>query len=135
MTKAPKRWVRLRALTPEQKSALGAACQTFIATRLKTRFLVTADRTARFYPANITGRWRGHRYTFTKHYACTDPRDEVDGFDQPYARLDHDAQAVDELRFDVMWLRHTGTWWRLRAAIPFEEALDMVETEPVFQVI
>ena len=135
MTKAPKRWVRLRALTPEQKSVLGAACETFIATRLKPRFLTNVERDSLVYPVDITGRWRSHRYTFTKHYRSSNPRAEWEGFDQPYARLDHVAEEVDELRFDVLWLRHTGTWWRLHAAIPFEKALDMVETEPVLQVI
>ena len=38
-------------------------------------------------------------------------------------------------RWAVHPLAGSPGWWRLHAAIPFEKALDMVETEPVLQVI
>ena len=133
MTKAPKRWALLRALTPEQKAKFGADCDAFIAARLKPRVLSCSVPGSAYHLVDITGRLRGHRYSFTRHYRAGDPLAEVEGFEQPYARIDHVPEKVDGLRFDVMWLRHTGKWWRLHAAIPFEKALDMVETEPVFQ--
>ena len=48
-------------------------------------------------------------------------------FDAGYARLDHVEESIQELRFDVMWHRHTGQWWRLHAALTLDEALAEVE--------
>jgi hypothetical protein len=32
-----------------------------------------------------------------------------------------------------MWHRHTGQWWRLHSSVTLEEALRLIETEPLLQ--
>jgi hypothetical protein len=130
-----RRWTRVRALTPDEKAEIAAACETLIATQLKPRLLPVIRPTPFNYPVDMLGRWRGRRYSFIRRYRSGFADNAGEEFDMPYARLDHVEEALDVLRFDVMWLRHTGTWWRLHAALPLDQALHRVETEPVFQVI
>ena len=125
------RWVRVRRLTPEDKVNVGAACERCIGEVLKPRYLPQIRPTAFNYPIDIFGKWRGSRYSFITRYRSGWPENTGEEFDSAYARLDHDEEGVDELRFHVMWYRHTGRWWCLRASVPFSEALRMIETEEV----
>jgi hypothetical protein len=54
-------------------------------------------------------------------------------FDAPFTRLDHAEEHLAEVRFDVMWRRHTGQWWRLYDAVSLEEALRSIETDICLQ--
>ena len=35
--------------------------------------------------------------------------------------LDHVEEHLAETRFDLMWHRHTGTWWRLHSTVTLDE--------------
>ena len=54
-------------------------------------------------------------------------------YDLPFARLDHLDEHLAELRFNVMWRRHTGRWWRLYTSLTLEAALHQVATDPVLR--
>jgi hypothetical protein len=34
-----------------------------------------------------------------------------------------------DARFDMMWHRHTGRWWRHCASLTLEEALERIRTD------
>ena len=55
------RWVRVKALTKEDKAAIATTCERFIAEVLKPRFLPAIRPTEFNYPVDIRGRWRGSR--------------------------------------------------------------------------
>jgi hypothetical protein len=48
-------------------------------------------------------------------------------------RLDHCEEDVAATRFDVIWHRHTGRWWLTRSAVTLEEALHLIDTDPVLR--
>lgn len=131
MARREYRGVRIKALTPEEKTAIGAACERSIAEVLKPRYLPEIRPTAFNYPVDISGKWRGSRYSFVTRYRSGWPENAGEEFDSAYARLDHDEEALDQPRFHVMWRRHTGQWWCLRTSVPFPEALCMVETDGI----
>ena len=131
MPRSGYRWVRVKALTAEDKATVGAACERSIAEVLKPRYLPEIRPTEFNYPVDIFGKWRGNRYSFITRYRSGWPESAGEEFDAPFARLDHDEEGVDQLRFHVMWFRHTGKWWCLHASLPFPEALRMVETEEI----
>ena len=126
MAKRQRRWVWVRQLAPEQKVAIAAACERVIADSLKPRFVLEGGSDS-CGPLAIFGKWRASKYSFIAGY-----RDDRGAeFDAAFARLDHAEECLDEVRFDVMWPRHTGQWWRLHSCVTLEKALRLIATEPL----
>jgi hypothetical protein len=135
MAKRERRWVRIKALTKEEKAAVAAVCERFVAKVLKPRFLPEIRPTQFNYPIDIFGKWRGSKYSFITRYRSGFSDNLGAEFDSAFTRLDHVEECLNETRFDVMWHRHTGQWWRLHSAVTLEEALRFIETEPLLQPI
>lgn len=118
-------WVKM--LGAEEKAAIGARCERFIAEVLKPRFLPEVRPTPFNYPVDIVGKWRGDKYSFITRYRSGFPENLGEEFDAPFTRLDHSYEHTTDVRFDVMWRRHTGQWWRLYSAVKLEKALRLIE--------
>ena len=87
------------------------------------------------YPVDICGKWRGSKYSFITRFRSGFPDNAGEEFDSAFTRLDHVEDCLTETRFDVMWHRHTGQWWRLHSAVTLDEALRLIETVPLLQPI
>jgi hypothetical protein len=85
------------------------------------------------YPVDIFGKWRGSKYSFVTRYRSGFPDNAGEEFDTAFTRLDHLEECVTETRFDVMWHRHTGQWFRLFSSVTLEETLRLIETEELLQ--
>lgn len=127
MAKGTTKRVWVKTLSAEEKAAIAARCERLIAGTLKPRFLPEIRPTQLNYPIDMSGRWRGSKYSFVVRFRSGWPDNTGEEFDEAYARLDHVEERLDELRFDVMWHRHTGQWWRRHAAVTLDEALRHVE--------
>lgn len=125
--------VRIRTLDSQEKKAIAAACDRFIAERLKPRLLPQIRPTEFNYLVDIFGKWRGSKYSFIARYRSGWPDNEGEEFEDAFARLDHVEEGPADTRFDVMWHRHNGQWFRLHAAVMLEEALHLIETRPMLQ--
>ena len=112
---------------------MATACEHVIAGNLKPRFLPEVCPTSFNYPIDIFGRWRGSKYSFITRYRSGFPDNAGEEFDSAFVRLDHVEECFAETRFDVMWHRHTGQWWRLHTSVTLEEALHLIKTEPLLQ--
>ncbi len=123
----------MRSLAPEEKAAVAATCERFIAETLKPRFLPEIRSTQFNYPVDIFGKWRGSRYSFITRYRSGFPENAGEEFDAAFTRLDHVEESIEATRFDVLWRRHTGQWWRLYASVTIDEALRLIEDEPFLQ--
>jgi hypothetical protein len=129
-----KAWVRVRVLTQAEKADMAATCERFIANTLKPRFLPQIRPTQFNYPVDILGRWRASKYSFIMRYRSGFPENLGEEFDSAFTRLDHvEEERLAETRFDVMWHRHTGQWFRLRADVTLDEALRLIETDGLLQ--
>ena len=128
--KRQRRWVWVKALNAEEKAAIAAVCERFIVDVLKPRFLPTIRPTRFNYPVDLVGKWRGSKYSFIARFRSGFPDNAGEEFDSAFTRLDHVEESIAETRFDVMWHRHTGQWWRLHAAVTLEEALRLIESDP-----
>jgi hypothetical protein len=133
MREREKRWVRVRVLSAAEKVAIATACERFISTTLKPRFLPEVRPTQFNYPVDILGKWRGRQYSLVTRYRSGFPDNVGDEFDSAFARLDHVEEHVEEILFDVMWHRHNGQWSRMCSSVIFEEALQELKTEPLLQ--
>ncbi|MCX7361542.1 MAG: hypothetical protein NTV97_06695 [Alphaproteobacteria bacterium] len=120
-------WVKL--LSTEAQAAIAATCESFIAEKLKPGFLPEIRTTEFNYPIDIRGRWRGSKLRYRSGF----PHNAGEEFDAPFARLDHIAELHSETRFDVMWHRHTGQRVLIHPAATLDEALELIETNPVLQ--
>lgn len=131
MAKQARRWVKV--LGPQEKAAVAAACERFIAETLKPRFLPEIRPTSFNYPVDVFGKWRGSKYSFITRYRSGFPENAGEEFDSAFTRLDHVEDCFAEIRFDLMWRRHTGQWWRLHASVTLEDALRLIDAEPWLQ--
>ncbi len=127
MTKSARKWMWVRKLAPHEKAAAGAACDRFIAEKLVPRFLPRIVPTEFNYPVGIHGRWHGGKYRFIQRLCSGFPDNLGEEFDAPFARLDHDEHSHGEVRFHVMWHRHTGQWFQMFSSLTLEEALATIE--------
>jgi hypothetical protein len=133
LVRRERRWVRVKALAPEVKAAVAVTCDRFIAETLKPRFLPKIRPTPFDGPIDIFGRWRGNKYSFIARYRSGFPDNPGEEIAVAFARLDHVEECITETRFDLMWHRHTGTWWRLHPSVLLEEALRLIATQPLLQ--
>jgi hypothetical protein len=124
-------WVKL--LKPQEKAAIAEVCERFITETLKPRFLPGIRPTPFNYPVDIFGKWRGSNYSFITRYRSGYPHNAGEEFDSAFTRLDHVVECASETRFDAMWHRHNGQWWRLHASVTLEEALRLIETDEMLQ--
>lgn len=131
MPKAVRRWVM--PLDQEQKRGIAARCDRFIIENLKPRFLPQIRPSEFNYAVDILGRWRGSKYSFITRYRSGHRDNLGEEFDSAFTRLDHVEESIGATRFDVMWHRHNGQWWRLHAGVALEDALRLIETEGLLQ--
>lgn len=127
MARRQRIWVKM--LSAEDKAAIGARCERFIAEVLKPRFLPEIRPTQFNYPIDIRGKWRGSNYSFITRYRSGFPENRGEEFDAPFTRLDHAYEHPRDVLFDNMWRRHTGQWWRLYFGVKLEKALRQIETD------
>jgi hypothetical protein len=130
MARRARHWVQEAALAPQEKAAIGAACERFIADTLKPRFLREIQPTEFSYPVDIIGKWRGKSYSFALRYRSGFPENAGEEFDATFTRFDYLGRLAGSVRVAVLWKRHTGQWWLAHASVTLEEALRLVETDP-----
>lgn len=123
-----KAWMRAQSRATAERAVISARCERCIAEGLKPRYLPQVHPTQFNYPIDLVGRMRGNGYTFFIRYRSGYAENLGEEFDAPCARLDLRADDAPEARFDLMWHRHTGAWFRLRTGLALDEALDAVET-------
>ena len=114
-----------------EKTLITAACERFIGEVLKPRFLPAIRPTDYNYPIDIRGKWQGSRYRFIQRYRSGHPENLGEEFDAPFARLDW----ISRDRFDIMWHRHTGAWYRLHRDKSLSEALRILETDGILHPV
>lgn len=103
--------------------------ERFIAETLKPRILAKITPTPYNYPVDIFGKWRGAKYSFITRYRSGFADNAGEEFDSAFTRLDYLEEQLTETRFDVMWHRHTGQWFRLFPSVTLDEALRLMESE------
>ena len=123
------RWVRVRTLSPQEKAEIAVTCEAFIEKILKPRFLPKIRPTQFNYAVDILGAWRANRYSFITRFRSGHRENLGEEFNAAFTRLDHIEEALGETRFNVMWHRHTGQWYRLHSSVTLEKALHLIMTD------
>lgn len=135
MTQKKKAWLRrtTRPARPNEaeKRAIIGACEAFIRDVLKPRFLMEITPTEWNYVVDICGAWAAGRYRFIQRYRSGMEHNRGAEFDAPFARIDR----MGPDNFDIYWMRHTGTWWRLYTGVTLVEALRILETDVILHPV
>ena len=126
-------WVRIRTLTPLEKAEIAERCDALIRDILVPRYLPQIRPTEWNYPVALFGKWRGSKYSFIARFRSGFKDNLGAEFEDGWARLDHDAESFDELRFHVMWHRHTGQWWPLHRSLALDEALAEIASDGILR--
>jgi hypothetical protein len=126
---ANRRGMWVRELSKAEKALIAANCERFIDDVLKPRFLAHVRPTEFTYAVDIFGKWRGSKYSFIQRYRSGHPENLGEEFDFPFTRLDYREDIIVKTRFDVMWHRHTGQWFRLFAAVSLDQTFGLMEKE------
>jgi hypothetical protein len=79
------------------------------------------------HPENVWGKWRVKDTDYGRPPPPGQPHNPGWEFDAPFARIDR----MGPDRFDIYWMRHTGTWWRLHTDKTFAETLHILATDGV----
>jgi hypothetical protein len=133
MTERNRHWVQVRKLTAAEKAQVTERCDTLIRDVLVPRYLPKIEPTEWNYPIALFGKWRGSKYSFIVRFR-SDRKDALaEEFEDGWARLDHDEESCDELRFHVMWHRHTGQWWPLHRSLTLHDALNEITSDGVLR--
>jgi hypothetical protein len=120
--------MRSTGFSAAEKSAVTADCQQLIDDFLKPRFLPAIRPTQFNYPVDILGKWHGTKYRFILRYRSGFPENLGEEFDAPFARLDW----ISRDRFNLLWHRHTGEWFRLYRSLTRAEAIDTLKSDGLF---
>ena len=112
-----------------EKLAIIIACEALIRDVLKPRHLPRMTPTQCNHVVDIHGAWGAGRYRFMQRYRSGMPENAGEEFNVPFARLDRMGLAS----FDIQWMRHTGTWWRLHSGVTLTRALYLLENDGVLQ--
>jgi len=75
---AQRQWI---GPTDAEKAIIIGACQHFIDTVLKPKYLPTIRPTPFNYPVDIIGKWHGGRYRFIQRYRSGYPENLGEEFD------------------------------------------------------
>jgi hypothetical protein len=129
MARNVRTWRGVKELTKEEKAVVVAACDQLIALTLKPQYLSVIRVTAFNYPVYIVGKMHGNKYSFITRYRSGFSENAGEEFNVPFARLDHIDEILDDTRFNVMWRRHTGQWFRRHASVSLQEGLHLMETD------
>jgi hypothetical protein len=115
----------------DEKAAITAACEQFIAEVLKPRFLPEIRPTPFNYPIDIFGKWHGGKYRFIQRFRSDHPDAIVPEFDAPFARLEYVGRDC----FNLSYHRHTGEWFCLYRSVSLTEALRLIERDGHFHPV
>lgn len=98
--------MRAQTLSAAEKATITAACQAFIDTVLKPRFLPVITPTQFNYPVDIQGKWHGSKYRFLQRYRSGFADNLGEEFDAPFTRIDWMGRD----RFDVHTEQPSCAW-------------------------
>jgi hypothetical protein len=122
----PFRAVVLRALKQEVNQKAGDLLENV----LKPKYIEPPPKGRQLnYLVDITTKWLGSKCYFINIYRSPGPHAVSPTFETKFARMEY----VDNAKFALSFLRHTGQWVELYDALSVDECLKAIQDDPWFQ--
>jgi hypothetical protein len=135
MPKPRKMWIkssakRAKPSVPESiKAELATKAMHLIEHVLKPRHVLPPKPDAQFnYITDLTGNWSRGYFYLNSIYACPGPNAISPTFESKFARMEY----LGDGKFDLCFLRHTGTWEGIYEALSVDECLKAIQDDPWF---
>jgi len=108
----------------------------FINSKIKPKVLdektITSAKKHGFnYTIDVYPRWYRNYLYFCTKCKSDSPNAIKEEYEDKFARLKY----IEENKFDMSYMRHTGQWFELYSDITFEQALVIIEKDPNFLII
>ncbi len=117
-------------LTDYEKIKIESQCQPLVE-KLKSIYISKNPNKEYNYLINIYIKWyRGYLY-FCGKYKSESPSRIVDEFDDKFVRL----TIIKKDKFDISYMRHTGTWNLIVWGLTLTECLETIEANPTFHPV
>jgi hypothetical protein len=85
------------------------------------------------YLVDLYTKWHRNYFYFFAKYACPDPNALSPSFDTGFARLEYVGSVGRQARFNLSYMRHTGTWWEIMHGLTLEQCLAEIREGGFFQ--
>ena len=124
---APK---RTKPTVPDSvKSALKEKADEIIENVIKPKHVKAPPTDNDFnYLADVSSKWYRNYFYFCATYNCPSPNAIAPSFETKFARMEY----VDDDKFNLSYMRHTGQWWEIFQELPMSECLKLITEEPYF---
>ena len=115
---------------PEKlKLEIELKAKTLIESELKKKHIKGKQKNNDWnYIADIYYKWVGSRFYLCSKYNCPSPQALSPSFESKFARLEY----IDDSKFQLFFMRHTGQWIKLHEDISLEKAFKALREDPWF---
>ena len=111
------------------KVAVHDQAEQLVETVLKPQHIKPPPRDSRFnYLVNIFTKWHRQYFYFCATYAVPGPTAIAPFFETKFARMEY----VEDGRFNLAFMRHTGAWVVLYYGLSRDECLEHIKDDPFF---
>jgi len=83
------------------------------------------------YTIDVYPKWYRNYFYFCTMCKSESPNAIKEEYEDKFARLKY----IEENKFDLSYMRHTGQWFELYSDITFDQALEIIEKDPNFMII
>lgn len=84
------------------------------------------------YIVDIYTKWHRNYFYFCAKYACPGPNALSPFFDTGFARLEYAGGVDQQSRFNLSYMRHTGSWWEIRHGLSLEQCFAEIREGGLF---
>ena len=130
MAKSRKAWTMTSAKSPKStvpdsvKLELTTKTNDLIETVLKPKHVLPPNPDESFnYITDIGAKWNRNYFYLIATYACPGPNALAPSFESPFARMEY----LDNGKFALSFMRHTGKWVGIFDALSVDECLKMIQ--------
>ena len=84
------------------------------------------------YIVDIYTKWHRNYFYFCAKYACPGRNALSPFFGAGFARLEYAGGVGRQSRFNLSYMRHTGSWWEIRHGLSLEQCLAEIREGGLF---
>ncbi len=135
MAKRQKRWIKVPPRQPKPKvpdavkMEVEIRANELIESVMKPKHVKAHVKEEGFnYIVDIYSKWYRSYFYFCARYRSPGPRAISPFFEVRFARMEY----IGNGRFNLSYMRHTGQWWEVYAALSIDECLDRIKDDPLF---
>jgi len=110
-----------------EKELITEQCQQLINSEFKPRYINPNPAKNQRIITDIYGKWYRSFYYLCCIYRFDTATPSNEDIEEKFTRLEH----IDENKFNLAYMRHTGQWWEIRTGISLKRALEEIKNNAI----